>query len=45
VELDEFLQLMVALKSGSVSSSRFARAAEQSERSSAISIYRSGGGL
>ncbi|XP_015371590.1 PREDICTED: glycerol-3-phosphate dehydrogenase, mitochondrial isoform X1 [Diuraphis noxia] len=49
VELDEYLQMMSALKSGHISHSRFARMAELEEfhnkTQSKISVERSGGGL
>lgn len=46
VDVGEFLQLMSALKTGAVSVSRFARAAELSEQmGKPISVNRSGGGL
>ncbi len=52
VELDEYLQMMSAIKSGHVAYSRFARMAEmeeaQHEKDSLkkkISVERSGGGL
>jgi glycerol-3-phosphate dehydrogenase len=46
VDLGEFLQLMSALKTGAVSMSRFAKAAEMSEQiAKPIPITRSGGGL
>ncbi|ELU14135.1 hypothetical protein CAPTEDRAFT_176445 [Capitella teleta] len=46
VDLGEFLQLMSALKSGAISNSRFARAAQGSaELEKPISIVRSGGGV
>ncbi|CAI6373255.1 unnamed protein product [Macrosiphum euphorbiae] len=49
VELDEYLQMMSALKSGHISHSRFARMAELEEfhnkTQSKISVERSGGGF
>ncbi|KAK2141192.1 hypothetical protein LSH36_1143g00045 [Paralvinella palmiformis] len=46
VDVGEFLQLMSALKTGAVSVSRFARAAELNEQmAKPISIQRSGGGV
>ncbi|KAL3854156.1 hypothetical protein ACJMK2_013434 [Sinanodonta woodiana] len=46
VDLGEFLQLMSALKSGTMTNSRFARAAELNEElQKQISVERSGGGL
>ncbi|XP_022169068.1 glycerol-3-phosphate dehydrogenase, mitochondrial isoform X1 [Myzus persicae] len=48
VELDEYLQMMSALKSGHISHSRFARMAELEElnnKTSKISVERSGGGF
>lgn len=46
VDLGEFLQLMSALKTGAVSTSRFAKAAEHNEEMiKPISITRSGGGV
>ncbi|KAK3595397.1 hypothetical protein CHS0354_008830 [Potamilus streckersoni] len=46
VDLGEFLQLMSALKSGTMTNSRFARAAEMNEElQKQISVERSGGGL
>lgn len=52
VELDEYLQMMSAIKSGHVSYSRFARIAELEEAKHEkellkrkISVERSGGGL
>ncbi|KAK3083034.1 hypothetical protein FSP39_012251 [Pinctada imbricata] len=45
VDLGEFLQLMSALKSGSVSNSRFARAIDMSSDRDRIPVDRSGGGV
>jgi len=46
VELDEYLQMMSAIKSGHISHSRFARMAELEEAAhSKISVERSGGGF
>ncbi|KAF2359269.1 EF-hand domain [Trinorchestia longiramus] len=48
VELEEYLQMMAALKSGSISHSRFAQLAQMAEedaRKKIISVERSGGGV
>ncbi|XP_047737218.1 glycerol-3-phosphate dehydrogenase, mitochondrial [Hyalella azteca] len=48
VELEEYLQMMAALKSGSISHSRFAQLAQMAEEhatKSVISVERSGGGV
>lgn len=45
VDTGEFLQLMSAIKTGAVASSRFARALEVDPEQAKISVTRSGGGL
>lgn len=45
VDLGEFLQLMNLIKSGNLTNSRFAKAAELSASSERISVERSGGGV
>ena len=45
VDIGEFLQLTSALKSGTVSNSRFAKAVEKSSESETIPVERSGGGV
>ncbi|XP_018023031.1 glycerol-3-phosphate dehydrogenase, mitochondrial [Hyalella azteca] len=48
VELEEYLQMMAALKSGSISHSRFAQLAQMAEEhatKNVISVERSGGGV